>query len=141
VDRDGDVKVPYSSAVPPVSNAIANQITLQPYLTTSPRCTRTSFFDKEEFEGTKNLKCPQADCNYAWCKDCQQEIAPNGPEHSCDGSSEMKHLVQERGWKHCPSRFIPLSLSWSMIRDDTYTVCGTPCEKISGCNHVSVSGM
>jgi len=83
-----------------------------------PRCTHTNFFDKEEFEETRDLKCPHTDCNYVWCKACQQEIIPDGPEHSCDGSSELKHLVQEQGWKYCPT-------------------CSTPCEKISGCNFIS----
>jgi len=82
------------------------------------RCTHTSFFDKEEFDEAKNLTCPRTDCNYVWCKDCQQEIIPGGPEHSCDGSSELEHLVQEQGWKFCPT-------------------CRTPCEKISGCNFMS----
>jgi len=48
-------------------------------------------------------------CTYIWCKACQQEIVPNGPEHSCDGSSELNHLVQQQGWKFCPSKFPYLS--------------------------------
>ncbi|KAI0302832.1 hypothetical protein B0F90DRAFT_1712460, partial [Multifurca ochricompacta] len=84
------------------------------------KCSRSSFFDRQEFDETRNLKCPITGCDYVWCKGCQQEINPDGPEHSCDGSSEMKHLVEQQGWKYCPT-------------------CKTPCEKISGCNFMSVS--
>ncbi|KAH9988131.1 hypothetical protein BJV77DRAFT_1061466 [Russula vinacea] len=74
-------------------------------------CNQSSYFDREEFNEARNLRCPLDGA-------CQQEITPNGPEHSCDGSSELKHLVQEQGWKFCPT-------------------CNTPCEKISGCNFIS----
>ncbi|KAI0297436.1 hypothetical protein BC826DRAFT_933608, partial [Russula brevipes] len=86
-----------------------------------PRCSHSSFFDRQEFNEERNLMCPFTDCNYVWCKACQQEIvpdAPDGPDHSCDGSSELKHLAQQQGWKYCPT-------------------CSTPCEKISGCNFLS----
>jgi len=81
-------------------------------------CGKSSYFDREVFNEARNLHCPLEGCMYIWCKACQQEIVPNGPEHSCDGSSELKHLVQEQGWKFCPT-------------------CNTPCEKISGCNFLS----
>ena len=77
------------------------------------------------------------DCNFVWCKECQQEIVPDGPEHSCDGSSEMKHLVEQQGWKYCPSKSIS-SLSPQFRIGNTYTACKVPCEKISGCNFLSV---
>ncbi|KAJ7739825.1 hypothetical protein B0H16DRAFT_60005 [Mycena metata] len=41
-----------------------------------------------------------------------------GPKHSCDGSSELEHLMKSRGWKHCPG-------------------CKTPFQKSSGCNHMT----
>lgn len=83
-----------------------------------PKGRHSSFIDREEFNEARELTCPLTDCNYAWCKGCQQEIIPNGPEHSCDGSSELKHLAQQQGWKYCPT-------------------CNTPCEKIAGCNFIS----
>ncbi|KAH9059758.1 hypothetical protein EDB87DRAFT_741018 [Lactarius vividus] len=82
------------------------------------KCTHSSFFDREQLNEARNLRCPMPDCNFVWCKECQQEIVEGGPEHSCDGSSEMKHLVQQQGWKYCPT-------------------CKVPCEKISGCNFMS----
>jgi isopentenyldiphosphate isomerase len=82
------------------------------------KCTNSSFFEREGMDEARNLRCPVTDCNFVWCKECQQEIVPDGPEHSCDGSSEMKHLVEQQGWKYCPS-------------------CKVPCEKISGCNFLS----
>ncbi|KAI0280134.1 hypothetical protein BGY98DRAFT_372360 [Russula aff. rugulosa BPL654] len=82
------------------------------------RCGQSSYLDREGFNEARNLHCPMEGCRYVWCKECQQEFVPNGPEHSCDGSSELKRLVEQQGWKYCP-------------------VCNTPCEKISGCNNVS----
>ncbi|KAH9019608.1 hypothetical protein EDB83DRAFT_124997 [Lactarius deliciosus] len=76
------------------------------------------FFDREQLNEARNLRCPITECNFVWCKECQQEIVEGGPEHSCDGSSEMKHLVEQQGWKYCPT-------------------CKVPCEKISGCNFMS----
>jgi hypothetical protein len=58
------------------------------------------------------------DCTYIWCKACQQEIVPNGTEHSCDGSSELKHLVEQQGWKFCPSK--SLSSGHHRVRDNAY---------------------
>ncbi|KAN0119147.1 hypothetical protein V8E52_004594 [Russula decolorans] len=81
------------------------------------KCGRSSYLDREGFNEARNLHCPMEGCNYVWCKECQQEFVPNGPKHSCDGSSELKRLVEQQGWKYCP-------------------VCNTPCEKISGCNNV-----
>ncbi|KAN0116420.1 hypothetical protein V8E52_005801 [Russula decolorans] len=55
------------------------------------RCGRSSyFFDGEVFNEARNLHCPMEGCTYIWCKACQQEIITNAPEHSCDGSSELK---------------------------------------------------
>ncbi|KAI9460717.1 hypothetical protein F5148DRAFT_1216362 [Russula earlei] len=82
------------------------------------KCQYSSFFNRRELNEARNLKCPSALCNHVWCKGCQQEIVPHGPEHSCDGSLELKHLVHQRGWKYCPT-------------------CRTPCEKISGCDSVT----
>ena len=107
----------------------------------TPRCNRSSFYDKQRLDETRNLKCPYTDCHYVWCKSCQLEITPWSLEHPCDdGSSALKRLVQERGWKYCPSESIPFSLSRILVRADDPTACRTPCEKISGCNLVSVSG-
>jgi len=117
VDRDGDDRLPHSPAVSPVSGVVQNQSSPWRHLTVTDRCTHTSFFDKEEFEETRDLKCPHTDCNYVWCKACQQEIIPGGPEHSCDGSAELKHLVQEQGWKYCPSKFIPIPFPLSYVRE------------------------
>jgi hypothetical protein len=66
------------------------------------RCKESVFVDREEYEAAQILVCPLPRCNYAWCKACQQAIAIDGPKHSCDGSSELEHLMKRRGWKHCP---------------------------------------
>jgi hypothetical protein len=106
VDRDGDGRILRLPAVPQVRHEPPFRIY---FLTLLGRCSRSSFFDREEFNETRNVTCPVAGCNHVWCKECQQEITPDGPEHSCDGTSEMAHLVQQEGWKYCPSKFIPCS--------------------------------
>lgn len=67
------------------------------------RCNRFAFVDKSDYDQLDKMTCPFRGCNHSWCKNCQQEIMLNGPGHTCDGSSELKHLVKQMGWKHCPS--------------------------------------
>jgi len=61
------------------------------------------FVAKDEHEEAKIITCPLPDCCHVWCKQCQQSIDFNGPKHSCDGTSELDHLMKEQGWKYCPS--------------------------------------
>ncbi|KDQ64237.1 hypothetical protein JAAARDRAFT_166285 [Jaapia argillacea MUCL 33604] len=81
-------------------------------------CKNTVFVDKQEHDETEIIACPMPRCTYAWCKLCSRSIVIGGPKHSCDGSSELKHLMQQRGWKYCPG-------------------CMTPAEKVDGCNHMT----
>ncbi|OSC98946.1 hypothetical protein PYCCODRAFT_1374060 [Trametes coccinea BRFM310] len=81
-------------------------------------CAQSVFVDKAEFEASKIIHCPLAGCGYAWCKQCSQAVEFAGPEHSCDGSKELEHVMKQRGWKQCPG-------------------CNTPTERISGCNHMT----
>ncbi|KIJ64841.1 hypothetical protein HYDPIDRAFT_153660 [Hydnomerulius pinastri MD-312] len=81
------------------------------------KCNRSAFVDRQDHEDMQNIVCPLKDCNHVWCKACQQTIVMGGPKHSCDGSSELDHLMKERGWKYCPN-------------------CKTPIQKDSGCNHM-----
>jgi len=82
------------------------------------KCTNSFFVDRREYEETEIITCPLRGCAHAWCKACSQGVEIGGAPHSCDGSSELKHLMQERGWKYCPG-------------------CQTPAEKIDGCNHMT----
>ncbi|KAI9511016.1 hypothetical protein F5148DRAFT_1010122 [Russula earlei] len=82
------------------------------------KCKRSMFVAKDEHEETLIIACPLPDCNHVWCKQCQQSIDFEGPKHSCDGTSELDHLMKEQGWKYCPT-------------------CKTPIQKESGCNHMS----
>ena len=68
------------------------------------RCKRSAFVDRSEYQESHILACPLPGCNYAWCKSCQMAIDFGGPQHSCDGSSEFRHLMKEKGWKHCPGK-------------------------------------
>ncbi|KAF8216806.1 hypothetical protein K438DRAFT_1559122, partial [Mycena galopus ATCC 62051] len=86
------------------------------------RCRRSSQVDRADYEEHSILECPLPGCHYAWCQSCQQPaLAPtNGSTHSCDGTSEFEHLMQHRGWKHCPG-------------------CHASYQKSGGCNHMTVS--
>ncbi|KAJ7708982.1 hypothetical protein B0H17DRAFT_1000084 [Mycena rosella] len=84
------------------------------------KCKQSMFVDRAEYDEAPILVCPLPRCNHAWCKACQQTILVHGPEHSCDGSAELEHLMKRRGWKHCPG-------------------CKTPFQKSSGCNHMTAS--
>ncbi|KAF7308998.1 RING-type domain-containing protein [Mycena kentingensis (nom. inval.)] len=83
------------------------------------KCKESVFVDRHEHDATEVIACPLPRCNFAWCKACQQEILMgSGPKHSCDGSSEMEHLLAQRKWKRCPG-------------------CKTPFQKSTGCNHMT----
>ncbi|KAK0194944.1 hypothetical protein F5146DRAFT_924419 [Armillaria mellea] len=83
-------------------------------------CQNGTFVDRTEYQESKIITCPLPGCSYTWCKSCSQAIdtAPGAPEHSCDGTSELDHLMKERGWKYCPG-------------------CRTPVQKDGGCNHMT----
>ena len=71
------------------------------------RCQRSMFVARDEHDDVSVIACPLPDCDHIWCKLCQQSIDLNGPAHSCDGTSELDHLVKEQGWKYCPSESQP----------------------------------
>ncbi|EGO18967.1 hypothetical protein SERLADRAFT_443513 [Serpula lacrymans var. lacrymans S7.9] len=68
------------------------------------KCKGSAYVDRQDLEDTTLLPCPLPDCNYIWCKACQQSVVIGGAKHSCDGSSELDHLMKQRGWKYCPSQ-------------------------------------
>jgi hypothetical protein len=73
---------------------------------TRDRCGRDAFVDKTEYQEAKVVACPLPKCNYAWCKACSRELDFAGPPHSCDGSSELNHLMGQQGWKYCPGTYL-----------------------------------
>lgn len=107
-------------------------------LISCPRCKESVFVDRAEYEAAPILVCPLPKCNYAWCKACQQAIVIDGPKHSCDGSSELEHLMQRRGWKHCPGSIV-LFVFPCVQALTSFSGCKTPFQKSSGCNHMTVS--
>ncbi|KAJ3555966.1 hypothetical protein NM688_g2287 [Phlebia brevispora] len=82
------------------------------------KCRKSAYVDREEYDAEETIACPLPGCNYVWCKACSREIEVGGLPHSCDGTSELNHLMEEQGWKHCPG-------------------CRTPTSKIEGCNHMT----
>ena len=67
------------------------------------------FVARDEHEKAKFIVCPLPDCYHVWCKQCQQSIDFNSLLHSCDGTSELDHLMKQQGWKYCPSEPVPTS--------------------------------
>lgn len=82
------------------------------------KCQQTIFVDKDEYNEQSVIVCPLRGCNHIWCKACSRAIEIGGPPHSCDGSSELTHLMAQQGWKNCPG-------------------CSTPIVKVDGCNHMT----
>lgn len=82
------------------------------------KCQRSVPVDKQEHDESHMLVCPLPDCNHIWCKACQQSFVIGGPPHSCDGTSELDHLMKQRGWKYCPN-------------------CKTPVQRDGGCSHMT----
>ena len=76
------------------------------------RCNRSAFVDREDYNDMPNIACPLPDCDYIWCKSCHGCIEIGGPKHSCDGSSELDHLMKQQGWQYCPSTL--LSHPWNV---------------------------
>jgi|SRR5882762_2482263 len=100
------------------------------------RCSQSLFVDKQDLQTTDTIQCPLPRCNYTWCKVCHQEVNRTGPRHSCDGSSELNHLMDSSGWKYCPSG--SLSFAQNPLKIQTYFLaCRTAIEKSSGCNHMT----
>ncbi|KAG2360119.1 hypothetical protein BDR07DRAFT_1413203 [Suillus spraguei] len=82
------------------------------------KCQRSVPVDRREHEESRMLVCPLPDCDHVWCKACQQSFTIGGPPHSCDGTSELDHLMKQRGWKYCPN-------------------CKTPVQRDGGCSHMT----
>ncbi|KAI0250865.1 hypothetical protein BJV78DRAFT_525300 [Lactifluus subvellereus] len=82
------------------------------------KCQQSMFVARDEHEEAKIIVCPLPGCNHVWCKQCQRTIEIDGSKHSCDGTSELDHLMKQQGWKHCPT-------------------CKTPIQKTTGCNFMS----
>ena len=57
-------------------------------------------------------------CTYIWCKACQQEIVPNGPEHSCDGRGPVLKLIQEQAGNSGPIKFLYLHSGHHLMGND-----------------------
>ena len=93
------------------------------------------------FAEIRNLTCLIAHCNYSMSGPRGANKRPPLMCRTNHGvSSEMAHLVQQKGWKpeYCPSKFIPCSRH--QRPEVTSAQRETRLEKISGCNCLIVSG-
>ncbi|KAI0772084.1 hypothetical protein BD413DRAFT_604199 [Trametes elegans] len=93
------------------------------------KCGETLFVDKAEYQQEKIIHCPLGGCGGVWCKQCSQLVDPKVPEHTCDGTNELEHLMKQQGWKHCPGKATACLT--------VFAGCKTPAEKIAGCNFMS----
>ncbi|KAG1730054.1 hypothetical protein EDB19DRAFT_1741415 [Suillus lakei] len=82
------------------------------------KCQRSVPVDRQEHDESRMLVCPLPGCGHIWCKACQQSFTIGDPPHSCDGTSELDHLMKQRGWKYCPN-------------------CKTPVQRDGGCSHMT----
>ncbi|KAG8746213.1 hypothetical protein FRC10_005729 [Ceratobasidium sp. 414] len=63
------------------------------------KCERAAFVMRADLDSQENtITCPLPDCSHKWCKNCNLSIEGE-EEHSCDGTSELKKLMAEEGWK------------------------------------------
>jgi len=100
--RDGTQSVFSSHSLPPVSSSTLMGTSMPTNY--HFRCGRSALVDRQEHEESRILICPLPNCNYSWCKACQQPITTaNDPPHSCDGTAELDYLMRQQGWKYCPS--------------------------------------
>ena len=67
------------------------------------RCNTMFFGDKKDLEESNKITCPLPRCNHTWCKLCSLPMGQSGPDHSCDGLSELDYLIKQKGWRKCPS--------------------------------------
>ena len=101
------------------------------------RCKRSMFVARDDHEEAEIIKCPLPDCDNVWCKQCQRTVDIGGPQHSCDGTLELDRLMKQQGWKYCPCMSV---LAYCRKSPTLFALaCKTPIQKVSGCNHMSVS--
>ena len=94
------------------------------------RCQRSMFVARDEHEEAKIIPCPLPDCNNVWCKQCQQTIEFGGPKHSCDGTTELDHLMKQQGWKYCPCMSVLDPLVAAIIKPVLSSVQDTDSESL-----------
>lgn len=80
------------------------------------KCKKTMHVDREDYVNLTIITCPIRKCRYTWCKRCLRKVVA-GVDHAC-GREELEKLMASKGYQFCPG-------------------CQTPCEKISGCNHIT----
>ncbi|TFK66840.1 hypothetical protein BDN72DRAFT_127511 [Pluteus cervinus] len=107
--------------VPENLYAVYIEMQMSPFsiLVTCRRCKRSAYIDRSEHDAAKLILCPLPDCSYTWCRMCNQEVRPQAMQtHSCDGTTELKALAKQQGWKNCPG-------------------CQAIVQKTEGCNHMA----
>jgi len=82
------------------------------------KCDRSTYMKMTQFRTMSILVCTHLDCSHRWCKTCHKTVPLGGPEHDCQDVAELRMIMQQMGWKPCPT-------------------CKTITEKLNGCNHVA----
>ncbi|KZW03820.1 hypothetical protein EXIGLDRAFT_599356 [Exidia glandulosa HHB12029] len=81
------------------------------------KCKKSMHVDREDYVAMNVITCPMRKCRYTWCKRCLHKVRNATNHHAC-GREELEKLMASKGYQFCPG-------------------CQTPCEKISGCNHIT----
>jgi hypothetical protein len=140
VGRDGDLKLRHSPAVRQVSSrAGANQTTrcsrhqLTAHTTAAPEPVSFSKWNSKKHE-TSNVQAQVVKVSGA--RIVGKRLLLTGRSIRVTALLNWSVLSGKRAGS---TARVSSSRSSSKVRRDAYTACGTPCEKVNGCNHVYVS--
>lgn len=93
--------------------------------------------DRESYQTLNIVMCPLPRCNYRWCKFCRKEVRSCDAPHRCR-NWKLDGIAWTKGWKSCPGIQIYIDNLEPNLKK--MTGCGVVVERISGCNHMTVSG-
>ena len=91
--------------------------------------------EREGYQTLNIIMCPIPSCHHRWCKFCRKEVGPCDTAHRCR-NWKLDGLAWSKGWRTCPGIQIYDDLG---SQSHEMVGCGVVVERISGCNHMTVS--